>query len=838
MPAPPDRLPIDDVLPSLIDALRGARAVVLRAPTGTGKTTRVPPALLEAGILGEGRLLMLQPRRVAARACARRMASVHGERVGETFGYQIRFEKVAGKRTRALVVTEGILTRRFSADPLLEGISCVVLDEFHERSIHTDLALAFLRELMGLRDDLKLVVMSATLRAAPIAAYLGDCPVLEVAARNHPLRIEYLPMPPKTRLGDRVAAGLDALLRDPEDDNGHILVFLPGAPEIRWVAGDLAKRGRGLEIVQLHGSLSGREQDAVLAPSARRRVILATNIAETSLTIPGVTAVIDSGRHKMLIHDPGRGLDRLDLTMVSRAGADQRAGRAGRTGPGRVIRLWDENRHAGLVAEDPPEICRTDLTGPLMGVIDFHGPDLDAFPFFERPERAAIEGALATLRLLGALDDAGRLTERGKRLAGLPLHPRTAAVLEQGTRSGLTEQAAGLCALLGEKPPFPDTDDLTEELRRLERGADRDQRVRRVLDARRQLLDQAERLWKPGARRGSWSEDDLAAMVLAGYPDRLCVVREPGRGIMVGGRGVRFDRPAGRALPDYLLALELVETNREAARVRRLLPVGLNRLKTALAIEKRETAVWDENRAAAAGVRQLVYGDLVLEEKHARVSADRLAAVLAEHAAADFDRWFAPNKEAADLLARLRFAGAHLSELSWPDVSRKGLIAILPEVCQGKHKLDMLAKLDWKSILLNRLDYSLRQVLDREVPERLEVPSGSKVRIDYAPALEETGHPVLAVRLQEVFGLHDTPRVAKGRVSLLFHLLAPNMRPAQVTRDLRNFWDTTYAEVRKELRMRYPKHAWPEDPWTAKAIRGVPRRKKPFCETSRGCLET
>jgi len=830
-----EQLPVEAVLPELIDALGSNSAVVLQAPTGTGKTTRVPPALFEAGLLGEGSLLLLQPRRVAARACARTMSAMRGEELGDTIGYQIRFEKRAGKQTRILVITEGILTRRFAGDPLLEGVSCVILDEFHERSLHTDLTLAFLRELLTLRDDLKLVVMSATLNTAAVSRFLFDCPVISVTARNYPLRIDYLPFPVRKPLGEQVEAGLRALFSDPADDGGHVLVFLAGVPEIRRVLRHLEDRSWSAELVPLHGSLTSQEQDFALAPTRNRRIILATNIAETSLTIEGVSAVIDSGFRKTLTHDPKRGTDRLDLIRISQAGATQRAGRAGRTGPGRAIRLWDQNRHAGLPAEDPPEIQLADLSTCMLAVLDFHGPDLDQFPFFERPPEAALKRALTTLTLLGLLDEGNRLTSRGRRLNALPLHPRFGAILERGAEMGLVEQAAQICALLGERPIGGASADLIAQMNLLgrwqagDRGLEPASTLRKVAEVSKQLLNQARRLLPRGPRdAGSLLPDDLTLMLLAGFPDRLCKTRAPGQAMLVGGRGVSFTCEPGETGPDLFLALELMEvsTDRVAGKASRILPVKLETVRKVLPLDVSHQAVFEKAREAVSGVRRLCYKDLILEEKQVSTTPPEvLAQVLAEQAALSFATLFRPDKKAAALLFRLRFAARHLAEDNWPDVSEEGLVALLPRLCYGKRRFDELRKIDWKATLLGLLDYKQRLILDKEVPERYQVPSGSMVAIDYESAFDATDAPVLAVRLQEMFGLTDTPRLARGRVAMLCHLLAPNMRPAQVTGDLRSFWGRTYAEVRKELRRRYPKHAWPEDPWTAQPQRGVSRRK-------------
>ena len=821
------KLPIDAIIPQITQALKSGPAVVIQAPTGSGKTTRTPPALLDSGILGDGQLIMLQPRRVAARACAHAMASMRGEITGDAIGYQIRFEKRASHKTRILVVTEGILTRRFQSDPLLEGVSCVVLDEFHERSIHTDLALAFLKELAEIRDDLKIVVMSATLKAEPVSQFLFNCPVLTAESRAWPLAILYQPIPPRHPHGLACEAAIKTLLSDPNDDGGHILIFLPGAPEIRRTLQHLQATDWGADLMPLHGSLTSREQDAVLAPGGRRRIILATNIAETSLTIEGVSAVIDSGWKKALIHDPGKGIDRLDTVRISRASATQRAGRAGRTGPGRALRLWDQGYHAIMAEEDPPEMAQADLASMTLQILDFHGPDLSSFPFFQKPPQAALEGALNLLQLLGAIHQNHRLTEKGKSLNGLPLHPRIASIMYCAAKMDMISDGAGICALLSERSPNLKGHlmDQLEAISKARPGHDRT--MGRILDVKTQLKKQATRIWpKATFHSKSPNSSQLARMILAGYPDRLCVVRSPGMGVMVGGRGVTFE--THNESFSLFLALDLVEvgTHRVAGKARQIVPLTLEDVTSVLETKTIEAAVFDEKRETVMGVRRIDYAGLTIQEKSGvKLDAHSAANILTEQAAAQFPKIFQPNPKASALLFRLRFAADKMPEESWPDFSEEGLKARLPELCQGKKSFNDLKKLDWQSIFLNNLSWPLRRLLDKEVPERLEVPSGSMVAIDYESTFEAAGYPILAVRLQEMFGQSDTPRIAKGRVPLLLHLLAPNFRPCQITRDLKGFWDKTYIEVRKELRQRYPKHSWPEDPWTAQPMRGAKRRK-------------
>lgn len=827
----PTDLPVDKVLDDLKEALRKHNSVVLQAPTGSGKTTRVSPALLRSGMLGDGKLLLLQPRRVAARACARTMAAQMGEKLGETVGYHIRFERKSSKQTKILVVTEGILTRMFATDPMLEDISCVVLDEFHERSLHTDLALAFLKELRGLRDDLKVVVMSATLDADPVSRYFDDCPVITAEGRLFPLAIENLGTSPAMPLEERVELGLKSLLTAENDDGGHILVFLPGAGEINRTLRKLSGRDWGADIVPLHGGLSSAEQDAALTPGGRRRIILATNIAETSLTIEGVTAVVDTGLHKMLLHDASRGTDRLDRVRISLAAATQRAGRAGRTAPGRVVRLWSQEAEIMMPTSDAPEITRADLSSLLLSVLDFHGPDLDAFPFFEKPPEGALNRAFHTLESLGALDDAGRLSELGKRLGSLPLHPRLGAIMNRAAEMGLIDEAATLCALLEVRGPKGDADLFHHyELFTQDGGRQWEPRARRsVSGVEGQLRRQGHRLWSQSrSAKEPLSARAAGRLMLAGYSDRLCRSRGSGAGLMVGGRGVVYEGPQGKEVP-YFLALELVERgkDRTAGKADRILPLIWDVLREDLPLTEEAGAVFDEARSAVNGVQRWTYADLVLREKpNNKVPPEALSEVLTHEAIARFDKVFQPDKDTQALLNRLRFAAKNLPEEEWPDFSEDGIKSMLRDACYGKRKFDELRRTDWRSLFLNSLPWPTRQLLDQEVPERIKVPSGSEVRIDYGAAFTDAGYPVLAVRLQELFGLSDTPTVAKGRVPLLCYLLAPNMRPAQMTRDLRNFWNNTYADVRRELRQRYPKHSWPEDPWTAQAIRGVPRRKK------------
>ncbi len=480
-----------------------------------------------------------------------------------------------------------------------------------------------------------------------------------------------------------------------------------------------------------------------------------------------------------------------------------------------------------MAQEDPPELARADLAAMTLQILDFHGPDLPSFPFFQAPPAQALEGALNLLRLLGAIDKDHRLTARGKRINGLPLHPRIACILDKAVSMDLLNEGAAVCALLSERSPNMQGS-LSEQMDQLRKGSGgHDRALRRVIDAQKQLQQQALRIWpKAAAHPNPADASQLGRMLLAGYPDRLCVLRSPGPGVMVGGRGVSFDGSLSGS--DLFIALDLVEVgaDRRAGKARQIVGVSLGDVQAVLETETVEGAVFDASREAVAGVRRICCAGLTLVEKSGvKFNQQAAEAVLVEQARGAFSRVFQPDKKAEALLFRLRFAAKTMPEESWPDVSEAGLMAMLPGLCIGMRSFAELRKLDWCQALLNALSWPLRRLLDEEAPERMAVPSGSKIAIDYAAAFDATGYPILAVRLQEMFGQAETPCIAKGRSPLLLHLLAPNFRPCQVTRDLKGFWNKTYAEVRKELRQRYPKHAWPEDPWTAQPMRGAKRRK-------------
>jgi ATP-dependent helicase HrpB len=840
-------LPIDAVLPELVAALRRHASAVLRAPTGAGKTTRVPPALLDAGLADRGRIVVLEPRRLAARAAARRMAAERGGRVGDEIGYHVRFDRQAGPATKILVVTPGILLRMLHDDPYLESVAVVIFDEFHERGLESDLALGMARLIQQtVRPELRAAVMSATIDTDPVAAFLDDCPLVVSEGRLHPVEIRYEPRTPDQPWPVAVAAAVERLLRRTD---GDVLAFLPGMGEIRAAQRELEPLAArlNLAVLPLHGDLPAEQQDAALLPQDRRRVVLATNVAETSVTVEGVTGVVDTGLARVLTFDPHVGLDRLEVTPISKASADQRAGRAGRTRPGVCVRLWNEASHRARPDQTDPEIRRVDLAGAVLHLLSLGKTDVFRFPWLEPPREAAVAQALALLRRLGALDTHG-VTDLGQTLARLPVHPRLGRMLVEGRRLGQPERAALAAALLAERDPFArgpnapprlgpphvtasdvlDRVEALEEFERtgrwetpfgpLNRGA-----AHFILRARDQLARaiHQEVGAAPDFNPQSGDEPFLRAL-LAAFPDRVARRRNPAgrKGVMVGGRGVKLAPASGVTDSELFLCVDVDDGDTEAL-VRLASVVQRDWLPTGLVTSAVEVA-FDPDAERVTARKRVRYDDLVLEDAPAAFPDEEQAArVLAAAAAERLLRVLPPDDSPAGaLLLRVRCLREWMPELDLPAFDEADLRAMLPWLCAGRRSFEDLRKADWLGAVQGRLTHAQAQAVAREAPERVEVPSGSRLAVKYEPGRP----PVLAVRIQELFGLAETPRVAGGRVRVLLHLLAPNGRPQQVTEDLASFWANTYSVVRKELRARYPKHAWPEDPWNAPPERR-PRRK-------------
>lgn len=866
-------LPIDAVLPALRDALRESACVVLRAPTGSGKTTRVPPALLDAGLAGGKTIFMLEPRRVAARAAARRISFERGTSLGGETGYQVRFDQKVSRQTRIKIVTDGVLLRLLQDDPFLEQAGVVVFDEFHERSLNVDLALGMVRRVQQtVRPDLKIVVMSATLAAEPIARYLGGCPIVEAEGRLFPVAIHYLPQGATSAASGSRGGGLPVLSHVPStleralsESPGDVLVFLPGVGEIRRVADDLSNlaQRQSLAVMSLYGDLPAEQQDAVLTCGDRRKVVLSTNVAETSITIDGVTAVVDTGLARVLTFDAATGLDRLELSKISRASADQRAGRAGRTEPGQCYRLWGERDQLALAEQEEPEIRRIDLAGPVLELLCWGEPDALTFPWFEPPRETAVTQALSLLRRLEAIDDRG-VTPIGRSMARLPVHPRLARMLIEGTRFGIPDRTALVAALLAERDPFlrerherggprpearhrseSDVVDRVVALEDFERigkvdsdvGALNTGTARFVLRAREQLvrlLNEERRETASDARevlsvsrRPMTVDEALRRAILCAFPDRVARRREPGsrRGLMVGGRGVRLWEKSAVAEAELFVCVDVDAAGTEAL-VRQASAIERDWLPGEL-LKQTEQVQFNEKEEKVVLVRRIEWDGLLLEESPlalppntdpARAAIDeQLAKTLAPEAAKNLDRIIPQDdSELQQFVARIRSLRGWMPELNLPSFDDDQMHEALTTLCYGCRSFADLRRAPWLHALKATLTPEQLRIIDRETPERLPVPSGNWITLHY-----EAGRPpVLAVRIQEMFGLAETPRVAGGRVPVLLHLLAPNMRPQQVTDDLKSFWNNTYQQVRKDLRRRYPKHSWPEDPWNA-----VPQKK-------------
>ncbi|HET7459952.1 MAG TPA: ATP-dependent helicase HrpB [Longimicrobium sp.] len=827
-------LPIEAMLPALAHALRGGTGAVLQAAPGAGKTTVVPLALLDEPWLAGRKIVMLEPRRLAARAAAHRMAQLLGERVGATVGFRVRMETRVGPATRVEVVTEGVLTRMLQHDPALEGVGLVIFDEFHERSLHADLGLALaLQSRAVLRDDLRVLIMSATLDGGPVAALLGGAEVITSEGRAHPVETRWLPRKPEGRIEPVAARAVRQAL---EAETGDVLVFLPGAGEIRRVEEMLAADGipADTRVMPLFGNLPQEAQDEAIRPSppGRRKVVLATSIAETSLTIEGVRVVVDSGLMRVPRFSPRTGMTRLETVTVSRASADQRRGRAGRLGPGVCVRLWTEAEDAALQPYRPPEILEADLAPLALELAAWGVADPAELHWLDPPPAAAFGQARELLAELGALDSSGAATPHGRRMAALPLHPRLAHMLLRAKEMRLAATACGLAALLAER----------DLLRGEGRAPDADVRLRLAALRRergpggfsvdhaalRRVTAEAKELRRQLGAPPAEADDDAAGVLLAlAYPDRIAQRRAGGgaRYLLRNGRGAAFPEPQSLSEHPYLVAAELDDAGREG-RILLAAPLELAEIERWFAdqVVTDESVAWDDAAAAVRARRQERLGALVLREAPlADPDPERIAAALVDAVRREGVAALPWSKAAAQLRERIGFLHHH--DPSFPDVSDAALLETMDEWLgphlYGMRKLDEVRRIDLVPVLEGMLGWEQRRLLDDWAPTHVDVPSGSRIPVDYGDAAA----PVLAVRLQEVFGWTETPRIAGGRVPLTLHLLSPAHRPVQVTRDLASFWRTGYFDVKKDLKGRYPKHYWPDDPLVAEATaRAKPRR--------------
>jgi len=829
-------LPVRDVLPEIARELATNRPVVLQAPPGSGKTTLVAPSLLDAPWLQGRRIVLLEPRRLAARAAARYMARLLGEEVGRRVGYHIRLERRVGPETRIEVLTEGLLTQRLLHDPELPDVGLVIFDEFHERSLAADAGLALALDVRRhLRPDLRLLAMSATLDAQPVAEHLGNGAVVAAEGRAWPV---------ETRLAARASTApvpwqvADAVARVVTEEPGSVLAFLPGEGEIRRVVERLraARLPSDVSVHPLFAALPRAAQDSAIEPPApgRRKIVLATSIAESSLTILGVRVVVDCGWMRVSRFSPRNGMSRLETLRITRDRADQRRGRAGRTGPGICYRLWDEATERALAPAALPEILDADLAPLALQAAAWGAPGRTELPWFTLPPDAAWRRAVDLLRELEAVDDAGRITTRGRRMAELPVHPRLAHMILLAAEQGGARRACLLAAAVTERAGETSLRGETDARRLLDRLGSRE------LSDQVNPPDQTDPSdWAHRTRRlaTQWARGfpadravlDTGRLLAWAFPDRIAQRRDaPGRFRLANGAGATLESMDALAAGEWLVAVELQDDGPDA-RIRLAAPVAIEEMAEDFKslLRREDEIIWDRRSEAVSAVRRLKLGALVLREG-ALANPDPAAV---RQALFDGIRqkglaqlpW---STAARGVQARIRFLRRVCGEANWPDVSDEALVARLEEwlgACVGGvTRWEQLRRVDLATALLAQLDGNRHRELDALAPTHLTVPSGSHVSIQY----DQGETPVLAVRVQEVFGLADSPRVAGGRVVVCLHLLSPAQRPVQVTTDLRSFWQNGYPLVRKELRGRYPRHAWPDDPWSATPTSRVkPRRR-------------
>ncbi|MBN14324.1 MAG: ATP-dependent helicase HrpB [Pelagibacterium sp.] len=806
---PTDPLPIDTVLPALVSALEDNGRAVLVAPPGAGKTTRVPLALLNAPWRAEGKIIMLEPRRLAARAAARRMAQTLGEQVGETVGYRVRLDTKISARTRIEVVTEGVFTSMVLDDPELTGIAAILFDEFHERSLDGDLGLALTLDATALREDLRILVMSATLDGAAVATLLGDAPVIESQGRAFPVDTRHIVPDANARIEHAVTA---ATRRALAEETGSILVFLPGQAEIRRTAEALSPIiGPDTDIAPLYGQLTPAEQDRAIQPAApgRRKIVLATAIAQTSLTIEGVRIVIDSGLSRLPVYEPNTGLTRLETRRVSRASADQRRGRAGRTEPGVCYRLWHEGQTQSLPPFDPPEILQADLTNLVLDLASWGVTDPTTLAFLDSPPAPAWSEAVDLLQNLDALDAAGRITPHGTLLAKLPLHPRLGHMIVRAATEGTAMDAALLGVLAGEPGLGGNAIDLADRFERLRRDNSKRAAEAKALATR----------WSKAAGGASQlSGADLARHLARAYPDRVAQQTGPGRFRLANGRQARIDETERLAREKFLVITEMTGAA-ASAHIRTAIAIDRNDIEDIFSshIQTATELAFDPTARAVRARRQRRLGALRLEDGTAAIDDPAAAAPMLAKGIAQIGVEKLPwTRDQRTLRERAGFLHRTMGA-DWPDLSDAALAEndaawLVPHIA-GLSRLDAITADHLSAALFDLLPWDRRAQMETLLPSHFAVPSGSSIPIDYAA---ENG-PVLAVRVQELFGLDTHPAIAGGKVPLLLSLLSPAHRPIQTTRDLPGFWRGSWSDVAKDLKGRYPRHYWPDDPLAAQA---------------------
>ncbi|MFO7568483.1 MAG: ATP-dependent helicase HrpB [Smithellaceae bacterium] len=836
--------PIDDILPALTSAIRTHSAVILQAPPGSGKTTRVPLALLDVIGPEKGRILMLEPRRIAAVSAARWMAKTLDEEIGQTLGYSIRFDSRVSKTTRIEVMTEGILTRRILANPALEGVAMVIFDEFHERNLQADLALALCLDIRrGLRDDLKILVMSATLDGGPVSALLDGAPIISSQGQAYPVEQRYC----EDRTDQSFVPRVTDLVRNAlRETAGDILVFLPGAGEIRAVGDALAETLRDcatndITLHPLYGDLPFDQQERAILPATTRKIVLATNIAETSLTIEGVRVVIDGGLTRRLQYDPATGMNRLATVAVSQASARQRQGRAGRLGPGVCYRLYSLHTFQSLLPFAPPEISISDLSQLVLDLAAWGVRDPDMLSWLDPPPPSAWRAAQELLIELGALDAEGSMTPVGESMARLPVHPRLGRLLLKATEMGCPSLGADLAALLSERDIIRrrsvashpaesfDLGDRLEILRQWRQDKKpagiADVIALRVVDATSQQLRRL--TGKAVKTTGAEVVNSIPRLLLYAFPDRIAKRREDdnSRYVMRQGRGVRLSAKSLPAGNPYMIAVVVDKGEKAQGIVHLAEPLTEEILRKELRgkIEILRQVVWDKQEGRIMATLEERLGAITLSAKPVTPPEDEVASVICE-AIRSKAATIPFRREVMQFQGRVRLMRQCFPDESWPDLSEETLLStpedwLLPHLT-GIRSGHQLAGLNILPALIETLTWDQQRLLNDRAPVSITVPSGSNISIDYVAG----EIPVLAVKLQEMFGLADTPSIAGGRIKLLLHLLSPARRPVQITRDLKAFWNNAYPQVKKELKGRYPKHPWPDDPWNAVATRKTKNR--------------
>jgi ATP-dependent helicase HrpB len=823
--------PIHEVLSDLKRALSTNNKSILEAPPGAGKSTIVPLELLNEPWLAGKKIIMLEPRRLATRSVAMRMASLINQEVGRVVGYRIRFENKITSATRIEVVTEGILTRMLQHDNSLENVGLVIFDEFHERNLQTDLALALcLQAQQLLREDLRILIMSATLDGRKISAALHNAPIITSEGRQFPVTVNYLGDEPQTRLSSRMGSAIRKILRV---EQGDMLVFLPGVAEIRLTQNVLEEMGVDAIVNPLYGDLPFQKQQAAILPDpkGRRKIVLATSIAETSLTIEGIRIVMDSGYSRVPKFDLRSGLTKLETVRVTKDAADQRAGRAGRLGPGLCFRLWSEGVQRNLAEHRKPEILEADLASLILELHVWGIKDVNELTWLNPPPAGAVSQALEILKQLEAVDDTGKITLRGKQMAALPTHPRLAHMLLASCEHPRTALlGTDVAAILEERDPLPKATGADLSLRIAElrnwRSGNRVVADTKVLERINTLASAWRKIFKLKEDNQSVNDYDIGSLVVMAYPERIAKQQAK--------HGERYKLSTGKVvkLPAHdplvrepWLAVAQLDAGDKEGKIFLAAPLD----ETSLRESAKEISIvrWDSTRERVEGVLEKRVGSLVLESKpmknipvEERVQV--LCSVIREEGLKVLD-WKDIHHQ---WQARVMSLKHWRPNEPWPDVSDEHLLQTLDDwlvpYLIDCSKLSDLKRLDLTSILPAILPWELQSGLMKWAPERIEVPSGSRIQVNY---FTDGRPPVMEVRLQEVFGLLETPAVNQGKVNVLMHLLSPGFKPVQVTQDLKSFWQHTYHDVRKELRMRYPKHAWPEDPWTAQAVKGVKKKK-------------